>query len=339
MDIKESENEKNHIVGIDFGTSWTASLSNKGDRIRFRSIVGYPKDILGKSVIKDDFLIGEKALENRGALFLKFPLKDGVIATTGDQNLDAASEILSYAVSQTNPASDARICCIIGVPSKALAEDKEQILEIAKESCHYATVISKPFLVAFGMDKLMDAMVVDIGAGTVDICGLKGGLPTPEDEVTLLTAGNFIDEVLKKEVKGKYPGVSLTNNLIRKIKEKHSFVGDPAKPVVVDLREKGIPGKYDITSAIKTACECIVPEIKESIVSILSTFDLERQDEVLQNIYIAGGGSRIVGIDKFLEKELEEYGDVRIRAVEDPDFCGCKGALKISDSILGDFME
>jgi rod shape-determining protein MreB len=334
MNNKKSEDDTNHIVGIDFGTSWTSAMSNKGDRVRFRSIVGYPKDILARSIINDEFLMGEKALEKSGSLNLCYPLKDGVIDGADEQNIEAASEILTFAVSETNPGPRDRICCIIGVPSKALAKDKERLLSIAKEASHYAAVVSEPFLVGFGLDKLMNTIVVDIGAGTTDICGLKGGIPTPEDEIMLLKAGASIDDALKKAINDKYPGLSLTTHLIQKIKEEHAFVGPASKKVIVELREKGIPGKYDITAQVKSACETVLPDMVESIIAMVSTFDLESQDEVLQNIYLTGGGSLIKGIDTYIKKELEDYGDIKIHLVQDTSFAGCEGALKISDSVL-----
>ncbi|VEN74089.1 Magnetosome protein MamK1 [Candidatus Desulfarcum epimagneticum] len=331
-------NDKNHIIGINLGTSWTVAMTRKM-KGRFRSVVGYPKDILAKSVIKEDYLIGEKALENGGALSLVYPFKRGVIDADDSKNFHAASEIFSYAVSGTNPGPDARICCVIGMPPNALSEDKDRVLEIARESCHHAAVVSHPFLVALGMDRLIDSIIVDIGAGTTDICGLKGALPGPQDEITLLTAGESIDAALATAIRDRYPGVSLTKKLICEIKEKHAFVGTAPKPVLVELRKRGIPEKYDITSEIKLACESIFPDIIDGIVSVLSTFDLEKQDTVLQNIYLAGGGSGIAGIETFIEKGLEDYGDVSVHRIKDSDFCGCEGALKISDSAFLDGMK
>jgi rod shape-determining protein MreB len=76
-----------------------------------------------------------------------------------------------------------------------------------------------------------------------------------------------------------------------------------------------------------------VPEIVEKIEMLVPQFDPEDQEEALKNIYLAGGGSRIKGLDKILVDKLKDYGEVIVSSVNDPDFIGCIGALKMSGDI------
>ncbi|MDP2104728.1 MAG: rod shape-determining protein, partial [Desulfobulbaceae bacterium] len=113
-------------------------------------------------------------------------------------------------------------------------------------------------------------------------------------------------------------------------KEQHAFVGEPAAPVKVTLRSEGKPAEYDITREIRAVCESIIPDIVENIISILEGYDPESQTEVLKNIYLAGGGSKLKGLSAMVEKQLSDYGEVKVTCVDDPDFSGCAGALKLA---------
>src|SRR5689334_10731817 len=52
-------------VGIDLGTSHTAISASNGTRAVFDSVVGYPKDVVSKKLLKKDVLFGKEALDNR----------------------------------------------------------------------------------------------------------------------------------------------------------------------------------------------------------------------------------------------------------------------------------
>ncbi|MCK5405569.1 MAG: rod shape-determining protein, partial [Desulfobulbaceae bacterium] len=113
----------------------------------------------------------------------------------------------------------------------------------------------------------------------------------------------------------------------------HSFVGEPEEPVIVTLRADGKPMQYDVTDEIRSVCESIVPDIVEHIETVIMKFDPEQQEETLKNIILAGGGSRIRGLDAMLEEQLQEYGDIEVTCVEDPDFVGSAGALQLAEEV------
>ena len=46
--------------------------------------------------------------------------------------------------------------------------------------------------------RLLHAMIIDIGAGTTDLCIMQGRYPADEDQRTLPDAGDAIDEQLAK---------------------------------------------------------------------------------------------------------------------------------------------
>lgn len=334
MPEEQSGKSNQLLLGIDFGTSRTAVMSNRGYKQITRSIVGYPKDIIGIKFLGKAQVFGDEALKNRSALTLYHPLEDGVVREASEKDYSAALELLRHVVAEAKQNEDVPVSGIIGVPSRASIMNKELLLKIAHEVMATAMVVSEPFMVAYNMNKLNNCIVVDIGAGTVDICGVKGSIPGPKDQVTLLKGGDFIDERLESAIQQKYFDVQITRNLVRTIKEQHAFVGpSPTGPLKVTLRNEGRPSEYDITDEMRGVCESIVPDIVENIITIMKGYDPENQQEALNNIYLAGGGSNIKGLDTMIAARLKEYGEVTVRCVDDPDFSGCSGALKLAQDL------
>ncbi|MBF0280460.1 MAG: rod shape-determining protein [SAR324 cluster bacterium] len=326
--VEEKDNQL--ILGIDLGTSRTAIRSNRGARAVFASIVGYPKDIMGMKLLKKEKLVGDEVFEKRSYLDSYYPLESGVIKETSESDLETAKDLIEYAVNLANPAEDDEIHAVIGVPARASATSKETLLKLANEMMNVILVVSEPFMVAYGMDKLERAIIVDIGAGTTDICALKGIIPIAEDHVTLPKAGDYVDKALIALLLEKHPEIQMTKQLAKSIKEKHSFVGEIKESAMVTFRENGKPKAYDVAKEIKAACEVLITPIVEQIENLLVRYDPDDQEDALKNIYLAGNGSKIKGLDKAIETALKDYGEINVICIQDPDYAGCNGALKLA---------
>jgi rod shape-determining protein MreB len=59
-------------------------------------------------------------------------------------------------------------------------------------------IVYEPFTVAYGLGILDQVLIIDIGAGTIDLCRLRGTLPEAEDQIALDEAGDFVDDNLPK---------------------------------------------------------------------------------------------------------------------------------------------
>ncbi|MEG3640739.1 MamK family actin-like protein [Magnetococcus sp. PR-3] len=326
-------NDKQLFVGIDLGTSRTAIMTRRGVKTMVRSVVGYPKDIIGVKILNNTVVVGQEALDNQAYLNLYYPLADGVLKETSEKDEMAAKELLQYVINQAQPQGDEQILGIVGVPARTSIYNKSQLLKITDELMNMSMVVSEPFMVAYGLDKLNNAIVIDIGAGTIDICAMKGTVPSDKDQITLLKGGNYVDEVFTHAIAESYPDVQITSYIAQKIKEKHGFVGEPTEEVVVNLRAGGKPMLHDVTRELRFACETVIPDILESVEKLVLSFDPENQQEALKNIILAGGGSNMIGLDAALSEGLKEYGKVNVSRVADPDFAGAAGALKLATEL------
>ena len=191
-------------------------------------------------------------------------------------------------------------------------------------------IVSEPFAVAFGLDFLAESLIIDIGAGTIDLCRVHGTMPDNTDQITLMSGGDAIDECLGQEIIKRFPDVQLTPHLARRLKEKYGFVSDPHQVCEVTLTELGRPKQYDITDALRVACHSVVPEIVEAIYKLIGTFDPEFQAKLRNNVILAGGGSRLSGLPLLLEKDMLGLGGGTVSAVEEPTYAGSNGAMRLA---------
>jgi rod shape-determining protein MreB len=79
--------------------------------------------------------------------------------------------------------------------------------------------------------------------------------------------------------------------------------------------------------------------ISEAIQQFIGSFDPDFQEKLRRNIIIAGGGSRLKGIDIAVERSLEAYGGGDATCVQDAEYCGSIGALKMCMEMPEEFWE
>ncbi len=333
-------------LGIDLGTSRTSVSASNGVRETIESFVGYPKDPVSRKLLKKDVLFGEEARDKRLSLNLYRPLQHGVLTFNQDgaedtEALRAAQDLVREVVRLARPRKDELIYSVIGVPAQASIKNKDAILRAARESVDSVMLCSEPFSVAYGMDMLDDVLVIDIGAGTVDLCRMHGTMPEEADQITLHTAGDFIDQELSNEIREAYPDAQFTVQMIKAIKEQHSTVDpDNTARIKVELPVAGKPEEFDITDQMHAACNRMVPPLVEGLGTLVATFDPEFQERLKNRVLLAGGASQIRGLAKAIQAEMHRIlGTGRVIRVEEPVYGGSNGALKIAHDMPEDYWE
>ena len=330
------------FVGIDLGTSRSAISAINGVRRMVESLVGYPKDAVARRMLKKDVVFGREVLENRLSLNVVRPLEKGVLKYVTDddaegepseeetQSKQAARQLLNHVVNLVEPGRDETIYGVVGVPAQATIQNKKAMIEAAKEVLDAVMLVSEPFAVAYGLDMLDDTLVIDIGAGTTDLCRMHGTVPGEEDQVSLAKAGDYVDQLLFDLVKEKYPDAQITVNMMREVKEQYGFVLEATESIQVEFPVGGRPVLHDVTAEVRKACESILPDVIEGVKSLVATFHPEFQAKLRNNIVLSGGGSQIAGLGKRIQEAMAELGGGRVTCVEEPLYAGANGALQLA---------
>jgi rod shape-determining protein MreB len=338
MSDKAADKDK-LIVGIDLGTSRSAISASNGKKKWVESYVGWPKDFIAKKVVGKPVLFGEEALHNRLSLEIYRPLERGVIKEGTTRDEEAVKELIHHLIELVEPKTNAKARAVVGVPAESFKVNRVAIKRAVAEYSQSLMVVSEPFAVAYGLGLLNNAMVIDIGAGTVDFCIMHGTVPTEDDQRTILTAGDYIDQQIYSSLGERYPNADFNLNMVRRFKEQYGFVGEPEHPVEVEIPVGGRPTKHDITDEVKRACEAILPAMVETTLEMVAKFDPEFQGEIRNNIVLAGGGSQLRGLRDYLERVLREYGPCAVRCVEDPLFGGADGSLALAQDMPQEYWE
>jgi len=333
-------------LGIDLGTSRTSVTASNGLRETIPSFVGYPKDVVARKLLKKDVLFGDEAIEKRLSLDLYRPLAQGVLKFSDEKgdlaeaNLRAAKDLIAEIIRRAKPRRDELVYAVIGAPAEASIKNKEAILQAARESVDSVMLCSEPFAVAYGLDWLEDVLVIDIGAGTTDLCRMHGTMPEEHDQITLTFAGDYIDEALAERLKKSCPGAAFSTQMVKRIKERHASVDEALAKVEVQLPVDGKPTTFDITNDMRAACRTIIAPIVEGLGKLVATFDPEFQERLKDRVLLAGGGCQIKGLDTAIEKEMRaRLGSGRVLRMEEPIYGGANGALKIAHDMPPEYWE
>lgn len=331
-------------LGIDLGTSRTSITTSTGVRETVWSYVGYPKDhVARKKFGGRDIIYGKEAVDNRMSLDLIRPLAGGSIKARDGKDTDemkrSLKDLIEYVVSLAQVPVGSTIFAVIGAPAEASVEGKALLLEAASSCIDSVIIASEPFAVAYGLDFLDDTLVIDSGAGTTDMCRVHGTMPTPEDQCTHEVAGDSLDETLAGLIKEKFPEAQFSINMVRGFKEKFSSVSRNMDTAKVVMPVAGKPQEFDITEICYEACYTLVSPTVKALQELVATYDPEFQAKMRNNVLLGGGGSQIKGLGRAIEEALKEYGGGKVTTVEEPQYAGSNGALKIALDMPEDYWK
>src|SRR5882672_3528257 len=238
------------LVGFDLGTNKSCVLAGAAGTADIAvskvvpSVIGYVKDGIVDGIIAGNrsVLFGDDALTNALHVRLVAPLAQGVIADPA-----SARDFLQHIRTLADPAGNAEIRAVVGVPANAGEQARDDIRRCAYGVFDRVLLIPEPFLAALGyrddarvgqsgyIDPVVNSLFIDIGGGTSDLCLVQGYFPTREDQISIPFAGDAIDELMHAELDRTYPNNGLSRMKVREIKEAHGYVGASRKPLEVKV--------------------------------------------------------------------------------------------------------
>lgn len=342
------------LVGFDLGTNASCVLAGPADGKDITvskiipTIVGYAREGLVDGIVANNAttLIGEEALTHRLQMKMIAPLEDGIIA-----HAEPARDFIRRVRTVIDPTNAAEIRAVIGVPANAGQPAREDIRNCAAGVFDRVLLIPEPFLAALGfrddtrlgqpnyVDPVMNSLFIDIGGGTSDLCLIQGYFPTADDQISLAFAGDAVDKLIEDDLQRTYPNNGLSRASVRQIKEEHSYVGPIRKPIDVKVLIGGKNHTLELGETIGRACNRLLEKIYPALTTLISRASSDSVAQLLQNIVVTGGGSRIRGFDTVLQEKLAADGyespKVRLAGPEYKRFVAV-GALKAARSARED---
>jgi len=323
MQSRRPNERKRILVGFDLGTNASCILAGAAENRDIvvsnvvPTVVGYAREGLVDGIIAGNAttLIGEEALNHRLQMKVVAPLADGIIADVG-----AARDYIRRLRAMIDPSGTAEIRAVVGVPANAGQKAREDIRACAAGVFDRVLLIPEPFLAALGfredsrlgtpnyVDPVTNSLFIDIGGGTSDLCLIQGVFPSADDQISMAFAGDSIDKLIEDDLQRMYPNNGLSRSSIRKIKEEHSYVGPIRKPLDVKVLIGGKNHTLELGEVIGRACNQLLDRIYPALTTLISRAPSDSVAQLLENIVITGGGSRIRGIDTVLQQRLMDEG-------------------------------
>lgn len=345
------------FLGIDLGTNTTVVVGSIGRAINsgldftIPTVVGeVPKDtVLGVFDLGVKHLVGDDAVRDTDYLIIRHPLRDGVI-----QDAEAVGiffKEIQRRIQRENPENP--VYAVIGIPARTTEAERSAVSKSCRGVFEKFILVPEPFLAALGYrddsklksgdyhDPVRNSLIVDIGAGTTDLCLIQGKFPTDKDTYSIPVAGDWIDEKALDHLKSVYPQFDLTVDDIRKIKEANSTVERGAKSTV-EVVIKGKRRPIEVGTALSDPIHELLTKIFEAVVELIESSPSRLSETLVKNIFLTGGGSQIRYIDKALQDLLDKQGfDAPVCRSVGKDYFRlvATGAWKFSRTATPDFWQ
>ena len=343
-------------VGIDLGTANTlVYVKGKGIVIREPSVVARHRKT------KQVLAIGEEAKKMLGRTPATIeairPLKDGVIA-----DFDATEAMLKHYILKVHESGKIipripKPRVVVGIPSGVTEVERRAVQEAALSAgARQCFLLEGPMAAAIGAAlPISDAggvMVVDIGGGTSEMAVISlGGIVLNK---SIRVAGDEMDEAIVHYMRLKY-NILLGERTAEEIKVTQGNAHQSAfsdqrlassdekteeetkksgtRFMVVRGRdlESGLPRSLKISSEeVREALMPVLKQITVVVAELIEETPPELVSDILERgIMLAGGGSLIAGMDKFMSEETR----MPVYVVDDPMTAVVRGCGKVLDDI------
>lgn len=318
-------------IALDLGTANARLRTNQEkNAIDQPSVIAYKKDN------NEILAVGQEAYDMLGKTSPKinvvFPLEGGVIAESG--LVEEMVNIFMAEVCTSRVVMPRVVACI---PGEITEVEKRAIVgAISSFGVRRVLLIEAAKAAAFGSGRDImtphGTMIVDMGAGTVDIAVMSlGGMSVSK---TLKTAGNAMDEEIIKYVRRKH-GLIIGKAMARNCKESIACAADADESLTFRLKGRdslrGLPRAQMVSAAeIKEAIADITTVIVNAVVDVLEDTPPELLGDVqMDGIMLTGGLAKLNGMKELIAKET----GIDVHVAKNPSDCVVAGCFKATKFI------
>lgn len=321
-------------IGIDLGTANTlVYVHNKGITINEPSIVALNQKT-GKILA-----IGSQARtmvgRTPGHISVSRPLVNGVVS-----DFEVTEQMLKYFIDKVHQESFSllpRPRVVIGVPS-GVTEVEKRAVEDATYSAGAGEVylIEEPMAAAIGARlPVQDAVanvIVDMGGGTTEVAVISmGGMIASR---SLRVAGDKLTDDIQKYMRQERNlliGEATAENLKIHLGSAHALPEElegrvRGRDLVSGLPKEIIVSTEEIRSAMQRSVRSIVTAVKTTIEETPPELTA---DLVNREVYLAGGGALLKGLDQLIAAETK----LSVKIVDDPLTAVARGCGFVLDHI------
>ena len=312
-------------IGIDLGTaSILVYIRGKGVVLKEPSVVAFDRDT---NKIK---AIGEEARlmlgRTPGNIVAVRPLRQGVIS-----DYTVTEKMLKYFIQKAlgrKMLKKPRIS--VCVPSGVTEVEKKAVEDATYSAgAREVAIIEEPIAAAIGagidISRPCGNMIVDIGGGTTDIAVISLGGTVVSTSIKI--AGDDFDEAIIRYMRKRH-NVLLGESSAEQLKKDIGSVYPREQDAIGYARGKelvrGLPTKMAVKSSeMIEACQEETDQILDSVREMLEAAPPELVSDISEHgIILAGGGSKIFGMDKLI---MDKIG-VPVVNIKNPDQVVATGA-------------
>ncbi|MBE6703809.1 MAG: rod shape-determining protein [Ruminococcaceae bacterium] len=318
-------------IGIDLGTSSVlVYVKNKGVVVEEPAVVVVDKNT-GKVMT-----VGKDAARMLGrtpaGLVAINPMRDGVI-----DHYDMTLQMLKYFIKKAIGNTFFKPRVIVCVPSGITEVEERAVCEAAlRAGAKKVHLIEEPLAAAIGagldISKPIGNMVIDIGGGTTDIAVMSLGDVVASESIKV--AGNRLNESIVKYIRRKH-SMLIGDLTAEELKIGMGTAWPFSEPKSCEIKGRclieGLPKKVTVTTKeLLEAMDEPLTQIVDAVCRVIEMTPPELVGDIATGgIVLTGGGSKLRGMDKLIEKAT----GIKVHIPENPVNCVCIGAGRSLDNI------
>lgn len=334
-------NQMATFIGLDLGSFKSAVAASNGRRAAVPSVLGWPSTEEARAKLGRDFVCGGELTKQTVPLDVVWPFRRGLqkaieltsMSFTPDaigHHREAARLIAKHIIGLTTPSPGSTTFGILTTPGHASVACKHAMFETVRGQLDAVMFVPEAFCVAYGLGQTDDCLIIDLGAGKIDICPITDGYPTEDCQITLTQGCEQIEAELVAQMKLAFPDVDLPLNAARQIKESVGCLPKPADTARARLNSATSSQEVEVTEPLRAACRKLVPTIVGAVREVIGKFESTTQRRLLSNVLLTGAGSQLKGLAELLSSALVPVGESHVTLVSDPVFGAATGAMKLA---------